>query len=46
MIAPNGDRGKGNAHRAIRLPETEMTLDRLTGDEFSYGDSFDVFHRV
>ncbi len=28
-----------------RLPETEMTLDRLTGDEFIYGDSFDVFRR-
>lgn len=28
-----------------RLPETEMTLDRLTGDEFTYGDSFDVFRR-
>jgi hypothetical protein len=28
-----------------RLPETEMTLDRLTGDEFNYGDSFDVFRR-
>ncbi len=28
-----------------RLPETEMTLERLTGDEYSYGDSFDVFRR-
>jgi hypothetical protein len=28
-----------------RLAETEMTLDRLCGDEFSYGDSFHVFHR-
>ena len=28
-----------------RLPETEMTLERLTGDEFTYGDSFNVFRR-
>jgi hypothetical protein len=28
-----------------RLPETEMTLERLTGDEFNYGDSFQVFRR-
>jgi hypothetical protein len=28
-----------------RLPETEMTLDRLTGDEFTYGDAFQVFRR-
>jgi hypothetical protein len=28
-----------------RLPEAEMTLDRLCGDEFSYGDSFHVFRR-
>jgi hypothetical protein len=28
-----------------RLPETEMTLERLTGDEFTYGDSFHVFRR-
>ncbi len=28
-----------------RLPETEMTLDRLIGDEFTYGDSFQVFRR-
>ncbi len=28
-----------------RLPETEMTLEQLTGDEFSYGDSFTVFRR-
>jgi hypothetical protein len=28
-----------------RLPETEMTLERLTGDEFTYGDSFQVFRR-
>jgi hypothetical protein len=28
-----------------RLPETEMTLERLTGDEFTYGDSFAVFRR-
>jgi hypothetical protein len=28
-----------------RLSETEMSLERLCGDEFSYGDSFDVFHR-
>jgi hypothetical protein len=27
------------------LPETEMTLERLTGDEFHYGDSFQVFRR-
>lgn len=26
-----------------RLPEAEMTLERLTGDEFNYGDSFGVF---
>lgn len=26
-----------------RLPEQEMTLDRLTGDEFGYGDSYNVF---
>ncbi len=29
-----------------RLPETEMTLERLCGDEFIYGDSFRVFRRV
>jgi hypothetical protein len=29
-----------------RLPETEMTLERLTGDEYSFGDSFDVFRRT
>jgi hypothetical protein len=28
-----------------RMPETEMTLGRLTGDEFAYGDSFNVFRR-
>ena len=28
-----------------RLPEAEMALDRLTGDEFNYGDSFQVFRR-
>jgi hypothetical protein len=28
-----------------RLPEAEMTLERLTGDEFAYGDSFAVFRR-
>ena len=28
-----------------RLPEGEMTLERLTGDEFAYGDSFTVFRR-
>jgi hypothetical protein len=28
-----------------RLPEAEMTLERLTGDEFNYGDSFNVFRR-
>jgi hypothetical protein len=28
-----------------RLPETEMTLERLVGDEFAYGDSFNVFRR-
>jgi hypothetical protein len=28
-----------------RLPETEMSLERLTGDEFIYGDSFQVFRR-
>ena len=28
-----------------RLPETVMTLERLTGDEFTYGDSFTVFRR-
>jgi hypothetical protein len=28
-----------------RLPETEMTLERLTGDEFIYGDSFNVYRR-
>jgi len=28
-----------------RLPETEMTLERLIGDEFAYGDSFNVFRR-
>jgi hypothetical protein len=28
-----------------RLPETEMTLERLIGDEFSYGESFQVFRR-
>jgi hypothetical protein len=28
-----------------RLPETEMTLERLSGDEFTYGDSFTVFRR-
>jgi hypothetical protein len=28
-----------------RLPETEMPLERLTGDEFLYGDSFHVFRR-
>jgi hypothetical protein len=28
-----------------RLSETEMTLERLTGDEFTYGDSFHVFRR-
>ena len=28
-----------------RLPETEMTMERLTGDEFLYGDSFQVFRR-
>jgi hypothetical protein len=28
-----------------RLPETAMTLERLTGDEFNYGDSFEVFRR-
>jgi hypothetical protein len=28
-----------------RLPEMEMTLERLTGDEFTYGDSFGVFRR-
>jgi hypothetical protein len=25
------------------LPETEMTLERLAGDEFTFGDSFNVF---
>jgi hypothetical protein len=28
-----------------RLPEEVMSLERLTGDEFGYGDSFDVFRR-
>jgi len=28
-----------------RLPEAEMTLERLTGDESSYGDSFAIFRR-
>ena len=28
-----------------RLPEAEMTLERLTGDEFAYGDSFALFRR-
>jgi hypothetical protein len=28
-----------------RLPESEMTLERLTGDEFTYGDLFYVFRR-
>ncbi len=28
-----------------RLPEAEMTLGRLIGDEFIYGDSFNVFRR-
>ncbi len=28
-----------------RLPEAEMTLERLTGDEFLYGDSLTVFRR-
>ena len=28
-----------------RLPETEMTLERLAGDEFTFGDSFNVFRR-
>jgi hypothetical protein len=28
-----------------RLPEMEMTLERLVGDEFTYGDSFAVFRR-
>lgn len=28
-----------------RLPEMEMTLERLTGDEFGYGDSFQLFRR-
>jgi hypothetical protein len=28
-----------------RLPETEMTLERLIGDEFAYGDSYNVFRR-
>lgn len=29
-----------------RLPEMEMTLGRLTGDEFAYGDSFNVYRRL
>ncbi len=29
-----------------RLPEAEMPLERLTGDEFAYGDSFAVFRRI
>lgn len=28
-----------------RLPEVELTLERLCGDEFIYGDSFRVFRR-
>jgi hypothetical protein len=28
-----------------RMPKMEMTLGRLTGDEFTYGDSFNVFRR-
>ncbi len=28
-----------------RLPEAEMTLGRLVGDEFAYGDSFNVYRR-
>jgi hypothetical protein len=28
-----------------RLPEMEMTLERLTGDEFNYGDSVRVYRR-
>jgi len=28
-----------------RLPETEMTLGRLAGDEFTFGDSFNVLRR-
>jgi hypothetical protein len=28
-----------------RLPEAGMTLERLIGDEFTYGDSFQVFRR-
>lgn len=28
-----------------RYTETEMTLERLTGDEFFYGDSFNVYRR-
>ncbi|HYV38519.1 MAG TPA: hypothetical protein VE988_22735 [Gemmataceae bacterium] len=28
-----------------RLPEEEMTLERLIGDEFSYGDSFRLFRK-
>jgi len=29
----------------LRLPEAVMTPERLTGDEFLYGDSFTVFCR-
>ncbi len=29
-----------------RLPEMEMILGRLTGDEFAYGDSFNVYRRL
>jgi hypothetical protein len=28
-----------------RLPEMEIALERLVGDEFTYGDSFAVFRR-
>lgn len=28
-----------------RLPEAEITLERLTGDEFIYGDSYTVYRR-
>ena len=52
LIEPVVQQGKNYLDHSSRvqtkngqLPETEMTLERLTGDEFAYGDSFHVFRR-